>query len=138
MTAPLERERPRGAAYWGRQWGVHENTARKLLRWLHLHYGSKVVWKTGPGPEKRRAIVASQASLGFLKVTRAGRFVFCVSPMPADPAQPTPAHGGRRASPEKPVSRPEATGDEYVTQEQHSQAIAQLWRALGDLKTRQR
>ena len=125
VTPRLDHARPRAARYWGKVWGVHWDTARKLLRWLHRQYGSKVVWKTGRGPKK--VLVATPESLAFLKVTRADRFIFCVSALP--PAL---------APPDQRVSRSPSDGDEYVTQEQHSQAIAGLWKVIAELKNQRR
>ena len=132
MTAPLERERPRAARYWGKVWGVHWDTARKLLRWLHRQYGSKVVWTTGRGPKK--VLVATPTSLGFLKVTRADRFIFCVAPIPMQTTPPGQNPAGQIATPQQRVSRAVPEGDEYVTQEQHSRALAEVWKAIAETK----
>jgi len=109
-------ERPKGAGWWARRWGVHRNTARRLLRHLHRTHGPKVVWQAGP----QRALVATEASLQVVRVLRAERNLILVVP---GPSQVGPAS-------------PRLDVEELVTQEQHARALSEVWRALEALGAR--
>ena len=120
-------DKPRGARYWAREWGVHHNTARKLLAHIHRHYGSKAVWRVGP----QRARVATTASLQVVRVLRAERNLILVvgaaqAPQSAPTSVPTPLTQVRR-------SLVDDDGQEYVTVEHHGRAIAEVWAALNKL-----
>jgi hypothetical protein len=103
-------DRPRGASWWAKRWGVHRSTAGRLLQHLHRSWGPKVVWKVGP----QHALVATEASLQVVRVLRAERHLILVVPG------------------ETPLARqqPERDADDSVSGEQHARAIAEIWRAL--------
>ncbi len=107
-------ERPKGAGWWARRWGVHRNTARRLLRHLHRTHGPKVVWQAGP----QRALVATEASLQVVRVLRAERNVILV------------------VGPSAAGQAPARDVEELVTQEQHARSLSEVWRALEALGAR--
>ena len=133
-------DRPRGAGYWGKCWGVHRHTARRILRWVKGHYGAKVVWEVGP----QRALVATQASLQVVQLLRAERNVILVM-MGQDGRQPGPQNLSAAGNPATltPVTRVQAgnvrsASEDVVTQEQFSRAIAELYRQIAELKNTRR
>ena len=127
------RDVPRGSGYWGKSWGVHRNTARRVMRWIRGHYGEKVVWTVG----RQGHLVATHASLQIVQLLRAERNVILV--MMGE--QKTDAPGISAVV--TPVTRVQAGivkdhTDDMVTQEQFSRTIAELYRQIGELKNGRR
>lgn len=122
----MSADKPRGARYWAKRWGVHHNTARRLLRHLRRHYGSTVVWQAGP----QKALVATEASLQVAQVLRAERNVILVmSPAPSGAGSPTAR-----------VRRSDWDEDaqDAITPEQFSRAMQEVWAAIRQLQKSRR